>query len=57
MSQDKTLKKFLSERRRKKATAGVREIASRNRALQRLLAKSHDSWTAKFWYASLQEHF
>ena len=40
MSQDKTLKKFLSERRRKKATAGVREIASKNRALQRLLAKS-----------------
>ena len=40
MNQDKRLKKFLSERKSKKATAGVREIASKNKALRRLLAKT-----------------
>jgi|TARA_R100001129_G_scaffold185303_1_gene172965 hypothetical protein len=36
----KRVAKLLSERKRKKATAGVREIASKNKALQRLLANT-----------------
>ena len=40
MAMEKRLKKLLSERKRKKATAGVREIASKNKALRRLLARS-----------------
>jgi|TARA_R100000458_G_C8188547_1_gene183056 hypothetical protein len=40
MKEDTQLKKLLSERRRKKATAGIREVKTRNRALQRLLARS-----------------
>tara|TARA_R100001126_G_scaffold1036_1_gene984 strand:- start:2778 stop:3026 length:249 start_codon:yes stop_codon:yes gene_type:complete len=40
MKADKELKKLLSERRRKKSTAGIREVKAKNRALQRLLARS-----------------
>ena len=32
--------KILTERKRKKATAGIREIASKNKAIQRLLANT-----------------
>ena len=40
MITDKRIKKLLSERKRKKATAGIREIAAKNKSLQRLLANT-----------------
>tara|TARA_R100000541_G_scaffold9182_1_gene16714 strand:+ start:128 stop:376 length:249 start_codon:yes stop_codon:yes gene_type:complete len=40
MTTDKTIAELLSERKRKKATAGIREIASKNKALQRLYAST-----------------
>lgn len=40
MKTDNQLKKLLSERRRKRSTAGIREVKTKNRALQRLLARS-----------------
>ena len=39
---DPRVKKILSERKRLKATAGIREIAAKNKALKQLLAKSSD---------------
>tara|TARA_R100000995_G_scaffold84827_2_gene65060 strand:- start:1545 stop:1793 length:249 start_codon:yes stop_codon:yes gene_type:complete len=44
MTTDKRISKLLSERKRKKATAGIRQIAAKNKSLQRLLANS----TARF---------
>ena len=41
---DPRLKKLYSERKQKKATAGIRQIAAKNKSLQRLLANS----TARF---------
>ena len=37
---ERELKKLLTERKRKKSTAGIRQVQAKNKAVQRLLAKS-----------------